>query len=485
MPIEGDQIGDLAGLKTALLQFLVREFRANEAHLGPVSPELADAIAQAVEASVLRSIGDFEARRLAALADALEPAVTGALSDGVRRIALDLASTLELLMARAIQMSEEQAARSAREVALQAITVALNDTSVAEAIGSIDERLRGLQQTIQLVIEHDLRGAAAQAASEAGRDPPFGERRSPADPREPRHAGLRAAARRPLLWAGLSGLALALVGAAVFGASQVLPHPGATSTESPTKAPIDQQFDAVAARGALIGRRLQAQTEAAGQLALLLGASADGRTAQRLERESTALTVQAAALTDAASRDAGAAVLLGRQGADGVRLALPRLQAELDDAGRLQRAAVAGDQTLAALQQRNPGSQDAFTGLANDALATLQTVETAAPGKAKAFEGIAADARKRGAAHSGQRGEFDGIQTEASARAAELAAAATRVPALRKSLQEARDRRNWASVWALAGEAGHLGRVTGQADAKGLSDRLAALRPPGDAGVTP
>ncbi len=485
MPIEGDQIGDLAGLKTALLQFLVREFRANEAHLGPVSPQLVDAIAQAVEAAVLRSVGDFEARRLGALADALEPAMTAALSDGVHRIALDLASTLESQMARAIQMSEEQAARAAREVALQAITTALNDTSIAEAIGSIDERLRGLQQTIQLVIAHDLPGAAAQAAAEAGRVPPFGEFRSPADPRDAHGAGLRAATRRPILWAGLSGLALALAAAAVFGASQVFPRPAATSTEAPTKAPIDQQFDAIAARGARTGRRLQAQAEEAGQLALLLGASADGRTAQRLERESTALTAQAAALTDAASHDAGAAVLLGRQGADGGRLALPRLQADLDDAGRLQRAAVAGDQTLAAVQRRNPGSRDAFAGLTNGALATLQTVEAAAPGKAKAFEGIAAEARKRATAHTGQRDDLVGIQTEASARAAELAAAATRVSALRKSLQEARDRRNWASVWALAGEAGHLGRMTGQADAMGLADRLAALRPPGDAGVTP
>ena len=477
MPIEGDQIGDLAGLKTALLQFLVREFRANEAQLGPISPQLVDAIAQAVEAAVLRSVGEFEARRLGALADALAPEMTGALSDGVHRIALDLASTLESQMARAIQMSEEQAARAAREVALHAITLALNDTSIAEAIGSIDERLRGLQQTIQLVIAHDLPGAAAQAAAEAGRAPPFSEPRRPVDPRRPPGAGLGAATRRPILWAGLGGLALALVAAAVFGASQVFPRPDAPSTEAPTKAPVDQQFDAVAARGIRIGRRLQAQTEAAGQLALLLGASPDGRTAQRLERESTALTAQAAALTDAASRDAGAAVLLGRQGADGERLALPRLQADLDDAGRLQRAAVGGDQTLAALQQHNPGWRDAFAGLANEALATLQTVEAAAPGKAKTFEGIAADARKQGAAHAGQRGDFDGIQTEASARATELAAAAPRVAALRKSLEEARDRRNWASVWALAGEAGRLGRMTDHADTKPLADRLAALQP--------
>lgn len=175
MPVTDDLPEDLAGLKQALLNFIVTEIRAHGDDVGPLSPKLVSTVQAGVTDAVAKVLEGFDRAKAAHVAEAMWPALERELLSVRNALLGDVAAGIDERLNQIAVVLSDKIAEQTESYSKAAITDALGQSSVKRTMAQVDRRLNNLQLGLSEAIEGRLASAAAQVrqgAREAPASPP-------------------------------------------------------------------------------------------------------------------------------------------------------------------------------------------------------------------------------------------------------------------------------------------------------------------------
>ena len=336
MTVDGREDIDLAELRLALLQFVVREIRGHAHELGPLSGELKSIILTAVDQAIGPKLESFEAERVRTLAREILPPIETGLTQvrtsflkEISQIRTNLETASNALISERMRTSlqdlQNSSQATARAVAEAAVVNALDEPSISELVRTLNRRLANLQTTLEHICNGALDEAATSAAvgaDEAALDEPLrppegltnsqpeGTPQGPPDPQPPVDPMARAGSLRAWMGGGrkvwpfvtiVFVIGLALLGFVILSRYPHADQPSRTEANAQSSAPVS--ISQVAAEAGRLSNDLKGEVDASDHLSLLFATGPNAEVARDVGRQARSDLAQVAAAAEELKSD--------------------------------------------------------------------------------------------------------------------------------------------------------------------------------------